>query len=374
MRDPRTDPAVSRRLAMARYARIHGKSAAARHFGCSWATIQAALRRVQEYERTGDIRVLQNKPRGRPKRTPNQVEELVIAIYKESFQPERPKKRRYSAAKVARLLKQRHHITLSRKTVWAILRRRGVWEEKSPPPQPIRRFERSQPNELWQFDLIEQEETAIGKVYGLVIVDDYSRYLVGLRFFLTKEEQGVLFTTYLAMRENGTPLEILCDRGGQFVSTRGEGETHFQEIMDCLGIKVHVTSRPQTKGKNERLNQFIQRDFLDEVRWQIPDLEKLNELAEDWRRNYNLHHVNETTQHTPKERYREGTKVDEEFLRKLFAKEERRKVSREATVRYCKRVFKVPAKYIGWQVWVANFFDRRIEIYAGDKVIAAYDL
>jgi len=58
MRDPGTAPAVRRRLAMARYARGHNKSQAARHFGCCWATIHAAVQRVEEYERMGNIRVL----------------------------------------------------------------------------------------------------------------------------------------------------------------------------------------------------------------------------------------------------------------------------------------------------------------------------
>ena len=56
------------------------------------------------------------------------VEDWMIEIYRESFEPERPQGRRYSAAKVARLLKKRHNIQLCRKTAWSILHRRGVWE------------------------------------------------------------------------------------------------------------------------------------------------------------------------------------------------------------------------------------------------------
>lgn len=81
MRDPATDPAVRRRLAMTRYARSHSKAAAARHYGCCWATIQAAVRRVEEYEHTKDVRCLQNKPRGQSHRTRASVEECVVAIY-----------------------------------------------------------------------------------------------------------------------------------------------------------------------------------------------------------------------------------------------------------------------------------------------------
>jgi transposase len=374
MRDPHTDPAVSRRLAMARYVRSHNKSQAARHFGCCWATIHAALQRVEEYERTGDIRVLQNKPRGKSGRTSPQVEELVVEVYSESFEPERPQGRRYSAAKVARLLKKRHSIELSRKTVWLILCRRGVWEPYSGQKRAVQRFERAKPNELWQIDLIEKEPTAVGDVYGVPIIDDHSRYLVGLRFFLTKGAETTLLTTYLAMAENGTPAEMLCDRGGQFVDATGAGSTRFEEVLKALGIQLRIARQARTKGKEERLNQFIERDFLDEVRWQVTSLTDLNHQAEVWRQDYNQAHINESILCTPAERYQMGLKVDNSFLKRIFAKEERRKVTREATVRFLNRYFNVLENYIGWSVWVANLFDQYIEIRAGDKIIGTFQL
>ena len=58
-----------------------------------------------------------------------------------------------------------------------------------------------------------------------VIVDDHSRYLLALRFFLTKEQEGVLYTLYLAFCEYGFPSCILVDRGGQFYSALQGAET-----------------------------------------------------------------------------------------------------------------------------------------------------
>jgi len=374
MRDPKTDPAVRRRMAMARYAQHHNKSAAARHFGCCWRTIQAAVRRVEEYERTGEVQVLQNKARGKSGRMPEEVEEQVVAIYQESFEPKRPKGRRYSAAKVGRLLEKRQQVKMSRKTAWAILCRRGVWEPEPGEKRAVQRFERSKPNELWQIDLIEKEPTAIGEVYGVPIIDDHSRYLVGLRFFLSKGAETVLLTTYLAMVENGTPAEILSDKGGQFVDPTGVGTTRFQEMLKALGIELTIAPRAQTKGKEERLNQFIERDFLDEVRWQVTSLQDLNKRGEIWWREYDQRHVNETTGCTPAERYEKGLQVDAAFLRELCAEMEPRKVTREATVRYRNRRFKVPESYIGCRVWVHNLFEQHIEIRSGNKVLGSFDL
>jgi transposase len=368
------EAAIGRRLALARYARGHSKAEVARHFGCCWRTVQTTLRRVEEYERTGDISALRNRARGKARRTAAEVEAQVIALYQESASPERPYGRRYSAAKVARLLAERKGIVLSRKTAWLILHRCGVWEKPRGQKKAIRRFERAYANALWQIDLIEAEPSTLGPLYGVPILDDYSRYLVGLRFFLSKEAESVLLTTYLAMKEQGTPAEILCDRGGQFVDAAGQSTTCFQELLQTLGITLTIAPRAQTKGKEERLNQFIERDFLDEVRWQVSNLAELNALGERWRRQYNQKHVNETTLQTPQERYRKGVQVDARLLKQLFAREERRKVSREGLVSYFGRSFRVPDEYIGTSVWVANYFDQHIEIQSGDKVIASFEL
>lgn len=374
MRDPATDPAVRRRMAMVRYARSHNKAQAARHYGCCWSTIQAAVQRVERYETSGDIQVLQNRARGKTNRTPRETEDRAIEIYQESFEPPRPQDRHYSAAKVARLLSDRYHVDLHRSTAWRILCRRRVWKPNGTQKVAVQRFERSRPNELWQIDLIEKEPTAIGEVYGVPILDDHSRYMLALRFFVTKGQETSLLTTYLAMAENGTPQELLCDRGGQFVDATNAGTTQFQTVLDALGIRLRLAYRAQTKGKEERVNQFIERDFLDEVRWQIRDLDDLNRRAEEWRQFYNQSHFHESIGCRPVQRYTPGLQVDPAFLKQLFAREERRKVTSEATVRILNRHFKVPDKYIGWSVWVANFFDQYIEIRAGNKTIGSFQL
>jgi hypothetical protein len=374
MRDAQTDPAVRRRLTMARFARTHTKAEAARHFGCCWKTIQATLKRVEQYEHSQDIQVLQNKARGQPHRTASDIEDRVVGLYRESFSPERPHHRRYSPAKVARLLQERDQVVMSRKTAWLILNRRGIWDEPVGEQRAIQRFERDKPNELWQIDFIENEPTAIGEVYGIPILDDHSRYLVGLHFFLSKGQETALQTAYQAMTKHGTPAEILCDRGGAFVDATGAGRTTFQEMLQTLGITLTIAPRAQTKGKEERINQFIERDLLDEVRYDITSLADLNARGDAWCRAYNATHVNETTRCTPASRYQPGLKVDPVLLKQLVAQEERRKVSREATITYQKHHFAVPEKYIGWSVWVANYFDQYVEITAGKTMIGRFDL
>ena len=47
--------------------------------------------------------------------------------------------------------------------------------------KPFERFARAAPNELWQMDYKGHFATAAGRCHPLTVVDDHSRYAVGLR-------------------------------------------------------------------------------------------------------------------------------------------------------------------------------------------------
>ena len=144
--------------------------------------------------------------------------------------------------------------------------------------------------------------------------------------------------------------------------------------MDVLGLGLRIARRAQTKGKEERLNQFVDRDFRDEVRWCGGSLADLNEKAQVWRHECNHARVNQTFRCVPARRYQPGLKADTPFLKGLFCTEEWPKVSRSATVRVYNRHLKVPDKYIGWKVWAANSFDQYVEIRAGNETIGSSQL
>ena len=236
-------PVVRHRLQVGGYARIHGNiSQTARRFNHDRKTIRDYLRRYEEFERTGDLSIFLNRPRGDSHRTADRIEELIVGYYQEEDT-------KRTCPNIARALEEDHGITLTRQTVYNILRRRGVWVPPRRGEKPITPFEKPLPNMLWQVDLIELEETCLGKVYAVVVIDDHSRYLLALRFFLTKEQEGVLYTLYLAFCEYGLPSCILVDRGGQFYSALQGAESRFQEVMARLGIEVQYTSRPRRRGR-----------------------------------------------------------------------------------------------------------------------------
>ncbi len=71
----------------------------------------------------------------------------------------------------------------SASTITAILHRHDkIQPEESDKHRPIQRFEREQPNQLWQMDFKGHFEMANGALcHPLTVIDDHSRFLLGLR-------------------------------------------------------------------------------------------------------------------------------------------------------------------------------------------------
>lgn len=361
-------PEVRHRLEVGGYARITGNiSRTAERFRHDRKTVREYLRRYKEFMETGDLTAFLNQPRGDTHRTADWIEEEVVAYYQEE-DTER------TCPNIAHALAERG-IPITRQTVYNILRRRGVWIfPQHEGRDPIIRFEEEIANATWQIDLIEGEETALGKVYALVIVDDHSRYLLGLFFFLTKEAEPILYAVYQVFLRYGLPVRILVDRGSQFYA---EGsQSTFQLAMARLGVEVLYTSRPQTKGKVEKLNQYVERDFLGVWRKRVQNLEDLNARAEQWRQWYNRREHEGMASCAPEERYQPSPhRLGAQILWDAFAREERRKVHRDGMVHINGQKYPVPKEHIGTHVWVRSF-GQEIRICTGEdnRVLSSFRL
>jgi transposase InsO family protein len=85
-----------------------------------------------------------------------------------------------------------------------------------PHPDQVRRFERAQPNQLWQTDLF----TFVLKrhnrrVYLVAFLDDHSRFITGYGLHASQSSALVLEVLRAALTSHGTPEEILTDNGSQ---------------------------------------------------------------------------------------------------------------------------------------------------------------
>ena len=145
-------------------------SALCREYGISRPTGYLWRKRYREANSVTGLEERSRRPLHSPQRTPAGVEAQVVAL-----------RRRYGwGGKKLQVLLERGGIHLSVSTVNRILRRKGeLGEYQAARPAPGR-FERSEPNELWQMDFKGPFTGPDGECHPLSILDDCSRYSVGL--------------------------------------------------------------------------------------------------------------------------------------------------------------------------------------------------
>jgi transposase InsO family protein len=145
-------------------------------------------------------------------------------------------------------------------TITAILRRHGYLDgPRAGKPRAFTRFERDQPNALWQLDFMGHRPMAGGRVHPLTIIDDHSRF--GLGLFACPHEQGDLVQQHLisVFRRVGLPEAILADNGSLWANSAPSAITRLEVWWMRLGIQVlhGRPNHPQTQGKVERWHATI---------------------------------------------------------------------------------------------------------------------
>lgn len=170
-------------------------------------------------------------------------------------------------------------------TAYRFLKSRGknrLKRNKTHEKKTYKRFEREKPNEMWQIDNVGPSYKP-GKLYAYNVVDDYSRYSIGVQIDTNqKTESWVKFFQKL-FKKFGKPESILHDNGSQFV--RNDKLTKAIKILfDENKIKSYRSAyaHPQTCGKVERFQQSLEFEARDIVFTNSP--EELQQVVDAWAR------------------------------------------------------------------------------------------
>lgn len=227
-------------------------------FGLSTACVQ----KFMALFRSGGLEALRLTPTeaqvaGRKKGKKRPQHEAVVALKQSN--PE------LGARKIRDILARFEALGVSETTVRRILNEEGLTQKQTPPAprdKPERRFERAEPNQLWQSDIFTFELRRHQRVYLVGFMDDYSRYLVSWAMAHHQKSSLVIEALERGIAEYGEPREVLTDQGRQYAAWRGT--TEFQELLRRHGI-AHSKSRPQhpeTLGKIERFWKTLWEEFL----------------------------------------------------------------------------------------------------------------
>lgn len=161
-------------------------------------------------------------------------------------------------------------LDLARETVRKIMRRQGVEPKPRNPkrrnkPPVVKHFERANPNDLWQTDIMTFMLKGQYRIYMIGFMDDNSRFIVSWGLYRFQTANNVLEVFRAGLEKHGSPKEVLSDNGRQYHTWRGKSA--FSKTLIKLGIR-HVRSRPyhpQTCGKIESFWRNLYQELLSQV-------------------------------------------------------------------------------------------------------------
>ena len=252
-----------------------------RRFGISRKTGNKWLSR---YRRDGDegLASRSRRPRSSPEQTAETMEERVLEVRREHSA--------WGGRKIQAYLCQRGVTEVpSASTITSILHRRGLIDQaQSVKHRAFERFERPAPNDLWQMDFKGWFEMSSGsRCHPLTVLDDHSRFAVGLQ--ACGNEQGLTVQRELKglFRIYGMPRQMLMDNGPPWGSDVDYSDTWFTVWLMRLGVVVtHGRPyHPQTQGKDERFHRTLKAEVLQGRTFR--SLSEVSKRFGSWREVYN---------------------------------------------------------------------------------------
>lgn len=314
-------------------------------FGISRKTGHKWLRRLQQDPAHG----LQDRSR-RPHRchqpTPEPIEQLVLAV--------RQDHPAWGGRKIRRLLQDQGQKSVpAASTITRILWRHDrIDPTEAAKHRPYRRFERAAPNELWQMDFKGEFACDDGRdCYPLTVLDDHSRYAVGLRACANTQLVTVQQALIQIFRHYGRPWAILADNGPPWGSGQTAGGWSRLGIwLMRLDIELYHGRpwHPQTQGKEERFHRTLDAELL--AGRTIRHLAHAQSLFDPWRDLYNRIRPHEALAlATPASRYQVSPRTYPEILPTIEydSGEQVRRVHRTGYFHYQ-----------GRQCWLSEVFGR----------------
>ena len=269
-----------------------------RRFGISPTTGYKWLGRFRGSGIAG-LAELARRPHRSPMRTAPEMEDSVIQL--------RDAHPAWGGRKLrAWLLTREHQGVPSPSTVTAILHRHGrIDPAQSVEHTPWQRFEHEEPNQLWQMDFKGHFAVGEGRCHPLTVLDDHSRFALGLVACGNEMGQTVREQLTSIFRCYGLPERMVMDNGGPWGHDREHPYTPLTVWLLRLGIVVSHGRpyHPQTQGKDERFHRTLKAEVLQGSFFR--DLDQCQRVFDRWRNVYNFERPHQALDlAVPSSRYR----------------------------------------------------------------------
>lgn len=197
-------------------------------------------------------------------RTPAWVDQVIVAIRLHTY---------WNSKRIAAEMMRREIYKVSPDHIDHLFAACGCSRGIVPrPPGP--RYERGKPNELWHIDIKGPFFINLGgrgyiKTWIVGLVDDHSRFVIGLRILTEHKAKPILAWLDECFELCGQPLQLMSDNGQPFVVWMPGVLTLFGKKLRDRRIRHLRTqiSSPWTNGKIEAFWDILQAEVLDRERF-----------------------------------------------------------------------------------------------------------
>jgi hypothetical protein len=258
-------------------------------------------------------------------------------------------------------------------TVRSLMVAGGLWLPRKLRPPKIQqpRARRACLGELIQIDGCDHHwfEDRAPACTALVYVDDATSRLMVVLFTGTESTFAYFEATRQYLGRYGKPLAFYSGKASVFrinlkSATGGDGHTQFGRALYELNIDGICANTPAAKRRVDRAHQTLQDRLVKELRLEgISTIDAANALIPSF-----IYDYNRLFGKRPRDRYNAHRAIrDDEHLDTIFAWRETRKVTRNLTLHYERKLYLLPdtptnRRYSGKYVDVLQDPDGRIAI------------
>lgn len=326
-----------------------------KRFGITRRTGYKWLNRYEKYGIDG-LLDQSRRPKNNKNKTPEEIEEYIAEIRRNDH---------WGSKKIYKIVsnerssgKYPFNQIPSKNTITSILRRKGlISEENSEKAKHWIRYEHENPNDLWQMDFkgyfIMEDKN---QCHPLTILDDHSRFNIGLFACGNETTLTVKEKLILVFRKYGLPWRILADNGNpwgtgyQMTQDNTRAFTQLEKWMITMNIIITHGKpyHPQTQGKDERFHRTLKSELLAYERFY--NLDQTQKGFDKWREKYNCLRPHESLDlNTPSSRYKPSERSYSEKINppEYNISDYKRKVDEKGSISFKGNEYKIGKAFYG---------------------------
>jgi len=156
-----------------------------------------------------------------------------------------------------------------------------------------KRYQKRTPNQMWHLDFAGPFQVEGGKVYVLLVIDDYSRFALALEVLDSQKTLAVTTVLEKLFDQYGTPEEIMTDNAPTFTSVKEKENHPFFVFLQSHEVihQLIPPYYPESNGKAEALVKTIKRECLRNLELSSTDTQVLSNHFEQFLEYYNWHRL-----------------------------------------------------------------------------------